>query len=369
MAQGPPEELPDSIILQSFKGLKNTVAPERLDATELEKALNIDLDDVGQVRRRRGYDQKLAGNFHSVREVDGKIYGVKDGMLGIIRANYSFFSLGTTVGSAPVSYDSVGARVYFSCSAASGIIEPAETVSKWGATDGQGTWHSPVVNPTSTLGAVSGQLLGDPPRATQIAQYKGRMYLAQGPTLWATQLYLYNYVDRTKDFMQFEHDIVLLMAMTDGLYVGTTSALYFLQGVLHGFKLAEVVGAAVLPGSGVWVPADLVHPQAMNGPVPTGNAAVLMTADGVCAGFDGGTCYNLTQTEVIFPRAVSAAALFRQDSGANSYLVVTDSAGGPGANARIGDYVEAEIRRVLVRDTAEAVGAASGRGSAGAVSG
>jgi hypothetical protein len=46
-----------------------------------------------------------------------------------------------------------------------------------------------------------------------------------------------------------------------------------------------------------------------------------------------------------FPAGVSAAALFRQDQGANSYIAAVDSAGGPSANARIGDYVDAEIRR------------------------
>jgi hypothetical protein len=85
----PEDELPESIILQAFSGMKNTVAPERLTGAELEKAINIDLDDVGQVRRRRGYELKLAGAFHSIRDVGGKVYGAKDGLLGIIREDYS----------------------------------------------------------------------------------------------------------------------------------------------------------------------------------------------------------------------------------------------------------------------------------------
>ncbi len=340
-----PDQPPESIVLASFSGLKNTVAPERLTANELETALNVDIDDTGQLRRRRGYDLKIAGSFHSIRELGGKIYGVKDGALGIIRPDYTFFSLGVTVGLSPVCYAQVDDNVYFSSLDADGVILPDETIIDWGMTDGQGTWWSPVISPTATLGAVSGKLLGDPVRASVIEPYKGRIYLAHGKTLWATGLYMYHYVDRTKDFMQFEHEITLLMAMADGLYVGTVAGLYFIQGTMGGFKLQLINESAVLPGSGTWVPANLVHPQARNGAVPTGQAAVFMTSDGIIAGFDGGNCYNITQGQVEFPDGISAAGLFRQDQGVNSYVAAVDSAGGPSANARIGDYVDAEIRR------------------------
>jgi hypothetical protein len=47
----------------------------------------------------------------------------------------------------------------------------------------------------------------------------------------------------------------------------------------------------------------------------------------------------------VFPGGLSAAALFRQDSGANHYVAAIDSFGGPSANCRIGDHCEAEIVR------------------------
>jgi hypothetical protein len=338
--------IPDSIVLGAFGGIKNTVAPERLGPADLERALNIDIDDAGQVRRRRGYALALAGVWHSIKgPLAGKVYGVKDGVLGIIRPGPTFYTLGVTIGSAPVCYDEVNDEVYFSSLDASGVIGLAETVSEWGHTDGQGTWLSPVYTPTDTLGEVGGTLLGDPPKATQIAAYKGRIYLAQGKTLWATELYRYHYIDRTRNFMQFEHEITLLMAMGDGLYVGTVGGLYFIQGVLGSFRLQQIVPSAVLPGSGVFVPTDLVHPQAQNQAVPTGVAMLAMTSDGIVAGFDGGNCYNLTQAKIAFPAGISAAGLYRQDQGVNSYVAAVDSAGAPTANARIGDYVDAEIVR------------------------
>lgn len=347
MPQRPPEDLPESIVLQQFSGLKNTVRPERLAPSELEVAINVDLDDVGEANRRRGFTQRSVGAFHSVRDQrDGKVYGVKDGALGIIRPDFSFSPLGLTVGTAAVCYCHVNAETFFSSVAGQGVIMPDETIAAWGATNGQGQWLSPVIQPTDALGAISGQLLGDPLPASHLALYNGRIYLAVGKVLWATELFRYHYVDRTRNFIQFEDDITMLMAVQDGIYVGTTGGLRFLKGErLGAFQVLHLIDSPVLPGSDVWVPTDLVHPQAKNGPVPTGEAAVFMTEAGVCAGFDGGVAYNLTQGQVALPQATSAAALFRQLDGVNTYLAAIDSAGGPTAGARIGDYVEAEIIR------------------------
>lgn len=340
MASQPP---PESVILGQFSGLKNTVSRERLTGEELERALNIDLDDTGQAHRRRGYTLKSAGSFHSLYRFAGRVYGVKNGALGIIRPDYSFLSL-TTVSDARLSYTTVDDKLYFSSSTHAGAIV-GETLSTWGVVV-EGTWVSPVLTPTETLGAIRGKLLGPPPHATSIAAHSGRIYAADDKVLWATELFMYDYVDKTRNYLMFEDPITELMAVNDGLYVGTSAALYFAQGVLGNMKLSLLVPSPVLPHSGVRVPAEKVHPQARSSPFPAGDAVVLMTQAGVCAGFDGGSCFNLTEKQFEFPKATSAAALFRQQDGASFYVAVTDSGGTPVANARIGDYADATIVRL-----------------------
>lgn len=342
MASAP--EPPESIILGQFAGLKNTVAAERLGPSELERAINVDLDDAGQLRRRRGFTKRIDGDFHSLREVAGKTFVVRSGTLHRVREDLTLQAI-TGVGPSPVCYTEVDGAVYFCSGGASGVVERDDSLSPWGKTDGQGRWHSPVLHPTETLGEVAGRLLGDPLRATCLETYRGRIYMAAGKTLWATELYNYHFVDRTRNFMQFEHAITLVMAVDDGLYVGTTGGLYFIKGILGQFQLSQITGDAVLPGSGQFVPTELIHPHARSQAMPTGSAAVFLTAGGIIAGFDGGTCYNLTSGTMVFPQGVRAAALFRQDQGANSYAVAIDSGGSPSANARIGDYVDAEIVR------------------------
>ena len=339
-----PDELPESIVLQRFAGVRNIVGAERLALEDLETALNVDIDDAGQVRRRRGYALGASGSYHSVRTLGSQVIGVKDGALGWIGTDYTFTSL-TTVGTPPLSYAQVGYTTYFSSAAASGKIVD-DTVSAWGALASEGTWLSPVVTPTDTLGAIGGRLLGAPPLATEIEYYKGRIYLAAEKYLWATELYLYDYVDKTRGVIQFEEDITLVRAVEDGVYVGTTKALYFLRGTFaEGLKRETIVESPVIRGSSVVVPTSKVHPGARQGPMPEGEGAVFLTGDGVMAAFDRGEVYSLTQNRVVFPQATSAAALYRDQDGVNQFVAVADSGGSPTSNARIGDYVSAEIVR------------------------
>lgn len=343
MASAPPVP-PESIVLGNFAGIRNTVSLERLKPEELAAAVNVDIDDAGQLRRRRGYRRVDTSNWHSLQKLGDITLGVRDGLLGSVAESLVFTAI-VPVGPGRLCYARVADTAYFSSPAIAGKIVSGQ-YRPWG-TPGAGQWVSPVMRPTETLGAISGRLLGAPPNAAALAAYRGRIYLAQGPALWATELYLYDLVDKTKNFIQFEDDITMLAAVDDGIYVGTTTNLYFLSGTFaEGLKQSTVMGVGVIPGSLTSVPYVKVDPRARGGnPTPEGQGPVFMTAAGVVVGMPGGTVYNLTQDHVVFPVAVRAAAMYREDQGTNSYVAVTDSAGGPSANARIGDYVDAQIVR------------------------
>lgn len=354
-----PDDPPESIILQKFAGLKNTVGSERLAPEELEIAVNVDLDDVGQLRRRQGYRKVLSGDIHSLFSADDDtLYGVKDGVLGIIRPNYSFVPLHGGVGADPISYVQVGEMIYFSSLTTSGKINTLSSlVGAWGAEVSPGVWLSPVINPTATLPQIRGKLLGKPPMATALAYWNGRIYLANGRVLWATELYLYDFVDKTKNFKMFETDITVIGVVTDGVYVGTRDAVWFLSGAFNEMKRIQLQNYGAVPGSLVAVPAELVNPQVPQDQYSESkNAVVFMTDTGLVAGMDSGNLLNLTETEVIFPAASNSAAMFRRARGVNQYVGVLDSGGSPVANTRIGDYVNAEIRRAGTwRDQVETV--------------
>ena len=352
-----PRQLPETVLLNKFAGMTNTVMPERLDGNELMLASNIDIDDRGQLHRRRGYTLKLAGDCHSLFEAeDGTVYGVVSNNLCIIRPNYSTVVLKAGISSDPVSgldplcYCQVGDTIYYSSAQDSGKIIDG-VVLPWGASNSAGMWLSPVVHPTPTLAEVRGKLLGKPPMATCMTYWNGRIYMANGRQVWATELYLYDYVDKTRNFHTFEYDVTLLGTVTDGIYVGTTQGLWFLTGP-HYSQLARttIMDSGVIAGSMVDIPAELANPPQTpaDADTPVKISIAFLTTTGFCMAQDGGVATNYTEAKFIFPEVVRAAAMFRRQDGINQYIAVADSGGTPVSNGRFGEYPD----RGLARDIA-----------------
>ena len=362
-----PQGVPESIMLKGFTGIRNTVAREDLSSRELAGAVNVDLDDVGEPHRRRGRKQVVTGNCHSLWTADdGVVYGVKDGELGIVGPDYSFTVLLngigdlSDVGPAGVAFEHLGEYVYFTCATGSGIITHATgAVNNWGPA--QDIWLSPIVDTSSTLPAIRGKLLGAPPLATALVYYNGRIYLAAGKMLWATEFQAYNFVDKNRGFIQFEADITMLGVVLDGVYVGTTEGVYFLAGgSFETLKRQRVMDSGVIPGSAVEIPGELGNPkQQGENQEPMQVRVAFMTTRGFCVGDDGGKCTNITEATVFFPVATTAAAMFRRQDGMNHYVVCLTSDGAPVNGARTGKYVDPGIIRgnamwVDLADTAQA---------------
>lgn len=334
----------DNISFNQFSGIKNTVTSERLQPGELERARNVDIDDLGQLHRRRGYQLKVAGNFHSLfRANHGVVYGVKNGDLGRIDPDYSFHTIVSGVGALPLAYAHVGDNIYFSSSVTSGQFNHVTGVpAPWGAVAAEQMWLSPVVNPTPTLPPIKGKTLMRPPLATDLVYFNGRIYMAVDNVVWATELYLYDWVDAVMGYQPYEAPVTALAPVTDGFYVGTETGVWFQTGVFNEMRRIPTGNAGAIRGSVVQLPTNLIPDQYANN---TKNAILMLTQQGLCLGMDGGNLINLTQTKVVFPEAIRVNSLFRSQDGVNQYIGVADSGGSPASSARIGDYVDAEIRR------------------------
>jgi len=338
------EQPPESVFVGQFAGLKNAVTKERLKPEELAGATNIDLDNEGQVRRRKGYTQRATGDFHSLWAAPtGVTLAVRNGWLGRVMPDFSHAPI-TPGGDRRIAYVEVAGTIYYSSAAVSGKLTPDLIAESWGQIGGAGDWVSPVVNPTATLPEVAGALLAPPPLAEHLTAINGRIYLAHENVLWATELYMYDLVDRTRSFMQFESEITGLAYSGDGIYVGTPTGVWFLRGALGSMERRLVVKSRHIPYSMIEAPGDFAL-IAGEPALQYRNAVMFMTEDGLIAGFNGGFCRNLTENEYVFPDAVDAVPMFRKNEGMNQYVVATRTGGTPSANARIGDYADAEIVR------------------------
>ena len=343
-----PQGQPESMVFAGFSGLKNTLDRERLGPRDLAVAVNIDLDDAGQPHRRRGRRKVASGKFHSLFQAsNGDVYGVKDGNLGIVEPDYFFLDLGRSVGDSPLAYEQVRNELFFSSPNSQGIINTATgDISDWGPAEN--IWLSPVVNTSDTLPAVRGKILGAPPFATALAYYNGRIYMASGNMLWATEFQNYRMVDKNRGFIQFEDDITMVAAVSNGLYIGTTAMVYFLEGgSFETLKKQSVMSSGVIPGSACYMPAELANPPQVgpNADEPLAVSVAFMTTNGFNVGQESGKCLNLTEASVFFPQAVRASAMFRRLDGMNHYVVCLKSSGAPVNSARSGEYVDPSIIR------------------------
>lgn len=358
MPQPDPNAPPESVILSKFDGLKNTLNPERLTARDLVRAMNVDLDDDGQLSRRRGFQLKVSGNAHSPFATDrNTVIVVLNGVLGFLNPNYSFTSFGWPIatnpssGEPPLAYAQIDNSVYFTSPTDQGVVSlTTGTVSAWVGSPPE-IFLSPVVSPTILLPAIAGRQLGPPPNASTLAYFNGRLHMGVGRYLWSTEPWLYDYVDVTRNYLPFEGDITMIGVVGDGMYVGTAEGVYFLTGGEYPYKKVRVMDSSVIPGSMVLIPGELGNPPQ----IPPGSdttlqvAVCFMTDNGFCVASDGGQTYNLTENKVFFPAMTSASAMYRRQDGMNQYVAALQHGGDPMNNARIGDYVDATIIRGAAR--------------------
>lgn len=125
----------DTTTYAGFTGLRNNVASERLAPTDLDAAVNVDLDMSGRLSRRAGFTSLVSGTrVHSLwaNEAETLCLYVANGTL------YRYpgaVVVATGVGHNPMSYCQVNNMVYFSNGEDTGVYDITAGVARaWGIT-------------------------------------------------------------------------------------------------------------------------------------------------------------------------------------------------------------------------------------------
>ena len=119
-----------------FKGLRNTVPSDRFELGDLEAAESVDIDDSERVTRRKGHGAAVvSGACKSLWSNGATALAVQNETnLVQILPNYATVTLRTgLISGLDMSYTSIGARVYYSNSVNTGIVEGGRSRS-WGIT-------------------------------------------------------------------------------------------------------------------------------------------------------------------------------------------------------------------------------------------
>lgn len=155
-----------------------------------------------------------------------------------------------------------------------------------------------------------------------VEYYNGRLYRAGRldgiATVVCSKPIEYGTVDlRTHVAHVSGNDITMVGAVDDGLYVGTTTEVLFLQGDPEqgGFILRQVLPYGVIKGT-------RVRTNGLKCPVSqmTGSIIVFASYRGVCVAGNGGTVLNISQGRVEYDYGISGSAILREEHGLVHYL-------------------------------------------------
>ena len=401
----------------------NNIAPDHaLPTTKygrtvaVRNAVNVDFDDSGKVRRRKGFSQSavisgahslwsgasagaffVAGNvLHSFdgasslalgavntaggrlayEEVDANVYFTGLAARGLIRGG-ALLPWGVEVPATPptlaVSAGNLDPGKYFaamtyvladgresgasqltsaSLGAAGGfavVAMPvplaAEVVKKrlyLSTADGDVLYLVMEAAPADQFAAIgsapSGSelrtaYLSPPPLGHALTHFGGRIFIADGKTVWYTEPHDYDHVDTRENFYQFGAEVSVIAAVMDGLYV-CADRTYFIPGA--GGKNAEqrqVLDFGAFAGTA----------QRM----PKSKNSIWMSERGPVVATAGGAVEVLSEDSLSPGKMEGAASLIRESDGLRQFIAVGRAA--EGSSLQASSYADAEVVRKASR--------------------
>ena len=258
----------DTVDLGKFPAGKNNVAKEtslpvnsKNSYAALRDAINVDIDDSGNIRRREGYTLLYSGI-----DIDSlyKRYFREAGELKYLNDDNTATVIATVSGS--VNYTEINELIYWTDGSLNGIISVYVSKSL-GIPTPQITGQEPVGGDIQTTYTYRDQVTGEESGAARgmvnatsfsksgydliewnttgddgrfydssgriletqfmnilpagqiIEYYKGKMYVAQGSILWYSQPHRYGLVKTSENFFSFPSRITICIAVDAGLFV------------------------------------------------------------------------------------------------------------------------------------------------------
>ncbi|MBF0555915.1 MAG: hypothetical protein HQK96_15430 [Nitrospirae bacterium] len=160
--------------------------------------------------------------------------------------------------------------------------------------------HGVSLNTMFEQPAVAGQL---------VEYFYGYMLVASGNVLFYSEPYRYESFRYESNFMVFDDRITLLCAVKDGLFVGTDTDVYFLQGT----NPLQVTRYNVAGYGAVYGTQFRGKPYA--------DVVYFLSRRGLCRVSTGGQFENLTDDVVYFDAGDSGAGYYREQGGIEQYIV------------------------------------------------
>ena len=288
--------------LRSTRGLNNRIDPIRAGYDPekglewLSESYNVDYDYTGRISRRRGWEAtNITAACHSLAAFGSNCLFVSGGNLCQLGTDYSSAVLRSVTPDARMSYCQVADKVFFMNGVERGFIRAGVAE----------TWSLPSV----IRGHETTRVYQAPPIGQIVSYYKGRIYVVAGDVIWYTEAYGPNLVDYHRNNIPLEAVCQMFHPVKEGIYVGTSKAVWFLRGNGPGEFAWEVAHlSAAVRGSDVDVEASIIGDGSLQG------VGVLWTSgDGICLGLPDGKVINLTEKNLTYEVGTKAVSIVMTD--------------------------------------------------------
>lgn len=290
---------PQSVHFSRFDGLNTGEPRDKIKATEMSAAVNIDLDRPGYPTVRPGRTLAIAGKWHSMSPtgipdvlavLNGDLYVLdpENGTSSVIRYG---------VGNNKMSYATDGIYTFYSNGSVIGYV----------------------LNGVDYQFAAPTRNQKMPPLPGQVVAFLNAcLYICTGNEIQVTTPGIYNEVDEIYGIFALPAEITFLAAVDDGLWIGTTDGIYYADGgTLEESTLRKV--SEFVNRSGAYVYIDSRKFGVRKADNQYGKTIIFLTDNGVCHATNGGIFGNITGRKYIMPPCNKGAGLFR--SGDNNRVI------------------------------------------------
>lgn len=178
-----------------------------------------------------------------------------------------------------------------------------------------------------------------------LVSYKGRIWIANDQTVWFTDSASPHWLFLHQGYFTFDSAITLLAAAEDGLFIGTATQIWFLQGTQPNamtLRLVSTYGA--IAGSGLSeLPIDAFTREG----VPLGRCCTFLDTDGVfCVGRPGGQVQRVTANYYGAGNAGLATLIYWQHEGLHQVVAIIEDVAGD-ENAAL----DSSVQEVTIEET------------------
>jgi ligand-binding sensor domain-containing protein len=167
------------------------------------------------------------------------------------------------------------------------------------------------------------------------------MYISDENVLWYSEPFQYEYYRLNSNYIEFTGKILEVMAVDNGLWVGTESGLYYLSGEEPSkFQMDIKETLTVISGTATQLSGSYEQQSGL----PPGFKWLISTNIGIFLLANQGMLLNVSTPNVELESADSGTSLFLQTNGMNQYLSILKTNQNPN-NSVMGDLIESTIVR------------------------